>query len=91
MAGYIFNLDNIESLKLYIDKGVYATKLNPLKNNYWSRQHEGTLADYLTMKSDDSVYFFIDRKIYGIGKLINIHSDCKFSNYPQACFAENFN
>lgn len=91
MAGYIFNLDSIDSLKLYINNGTYATKLMPLKNSYWSRQHEGTLADYITMRSGDNVYFFIDRKIYGIGKLINIKGECKFSNYPDACKAENFN
>lgn len=39
----------------------------------------GTLADYLGMKSGDDIYFFTDRKIYGIGKLIDIAGiDCRF-------------
>lgn len=39
----------------------------------------GTLADYLGMKSGDDIFFFTDRKIYGIGKLINIAGiDCRY-------------
>jgi len=90
MAGYIFNLDNINSLKLYISNGVYATKLSP-PSGYWKTHHEATLADYITMKPDDNIYFFIKRKIYGIGKIIGLDGDCKFSNYPRACEPINFN
>jgi hypothetical protein len=36
------------------------------------------------MRDGDSVYFFIDRKIYGLGTLRNINGDCKFLNYPNA-------
>ena len=90
MAGYIFNLDNINSLEKYIKNGVYATKLSPPKNNQWRTHHEATLADYITMKEGDNVYFFIDRKIYGIGSLINLKNDCKFSNFPDACKPENY-
>ncbi len=81
MAGYIFNLDSIESLKLYVDNGVYSTKIN-YPGNHWKGYQEATFADYATMKAGDNVYFFIDRKIYGIGELINISGDCKFSNFP---------
>ncbi len=39
----------------------------------------GTLADYLGMKSGDDIYFFKDRMIYGIGKLVDIAGfDCRF-------------
>lgn len=50
----------------------------------WKAHHEGTFADYFSMKSGDNIYFFHDRKIYGIGELTNINFDCKFSNYPNA-------
>ena len=34
--------------------------------------------------------FFIQRKIYGIGKLVNVGSDCKFFNFPGASNAQPF-
>lgn len=83
MAGYIFSLDNIDSLRLYTTNGVYATKLSsPLGS--WKAHHEGTFADYSTMQEGDNIYFFIQRKIYGIGRLINLSGDCKFINFPNA-------
>ncbi len=85
MAGYIFNLDSIEKLHFYITNGVYSTKLSS-PNGRWKAHHEATFADYATMKAGDNVYFFIQRKIYGIGKLVDLAGqDCKFSNYPGAC------
>jgi hypothetical protein len=90
MAGYIFSLDNIDSLKLYADKGVYATKLST-PDGFWRTSHEGTFADYVTMKKKDNIYFFIKRKIYGIGKLIKIGCDCKYFNYPEAGLPQSFN
>ena len=33
------------------------------------------------MKAGDNIYFFIDRKVYGIGELVNIGQDCKYQNY----------
>ncbi len=85
MAGYIFSLDSLDSLHLYTRNGVYGTKLKlsiPFRS--WRASHEGTFADYATMRAGDSIYFFIQRKIYGIGNLINVGSDCKFFNFPDA-------
>ncbi|MGI2706613.1 hypothetical protein [Bacillus cytotoxicus] len=84
MAGYIFSLDNKTSLKNCLRSGVYSTNLTLPKNNIWKIHHEGTFTDYLSMKEGDNVYFFIDRKVYGIGELTNIKGDCKFLNYPSA-------
>jgi len=50
--------------------------------------HEGTFADYATMRAGDNIYFFIQRKIYGIGKLVNVGPDCKFFNFPGAGIPE---
>lgn len=89
MAGYIFSLDSIDSLNLYTTNGVYATRLSaPLRS--WMAHHEGTFADYATMRPGDNIYFFIQRRIYGIGRLINIGSDCKFFNFPEAGNAQPF-
>lgn len=90
MAGYIFNLDKINSLSESIKNGVYGTKMSKPTNKVWKTHHEATFADYCTMKSGDNVYFFIDRKIYGIGTMVNIEGSCRFNNYPNASYPENF-
>ena len=80
MAGYIFALGKDDPLSIYercAKDGVYSTSLFTLS----SIPFEGTLADYSTMKEGDNVYFFFERKIYGIGTLKNIGKDCKYSNY----------
>ncbi|UII57618.1 endonuclease NucS [Cytobacillus spongiae] len=84
MAGYIFNLNNELSLKKSIENGVYSTNLSSPMNNNWKIHHEGTFTDFLSMKEGDNVYFFINRKIYGIGELVNLGLDCKLLNYPDA-------
>ena len=84
MAGYIMTLDSLESLKECVQTGTYSTILSNPKNDYWNKQQEGTFADYLSMKSNDNIYFFIKRKIYGIGKLVDINMDCKYLNYTGA-------
>lgn len=94
MAAYIMNLNNFESLEYSFKNGVYSTKVSLPKSYsnsknksyvaYWGTPQEGTLADYSTMKEGDNIYFFIDRKIYGIGILKNIVDDCKFNNFPNA-------
>ena len=84
MAGYIFTLNSFDSLKEIIKNGVYSTNINVPSTNNWRAPHEGTFADYLSMKEGDNVYFFIDRKIYGIGTLVNITDDCKLLNFPGA-------
>ena len=77
---------SIEVLKKSIHDVIYSTNLKLPKNNYWSVHHEGTFADYITMKDGDNVFFFHQRKIYGIGKLVTIKEDCKLLNFPGADF-----
>lgn len=90
MAGYIVSIDNEESLKECIKNGVYSTNLsNPINDN-WKKHHEGTFADYFGMKPGDNIYFFIKRKIYGIGELIKVKYDCKYWNYINADKPENY-
>ena len=44
----------------------------------------GTLADYLGMKEGDNVFFFMERKVYGIGELVSIEErDCRFRIHPK--------
>lgn len=73
-------LNSIESLERCIETGTYSTNLSE-PNGKWQVHHEGTFADYLSMKEDDNIYFFIKRKIYGIGRIKKVKFDCKFLNY----------
>ena len=68
MAGYIFNLDSDESLIYCIENGLYGTRMNIPDNKIWKLQHEGTFADYLSMKEGDNVYFL------GIGWFMALES-----------------
>ncbi len=85
-AGWIFNLDSEESLCRYIRDGVYSTKIKPPNNNSWSRAYLGTIADYASMRPGQLIYFFIKRKIYGIGELVAINGtkSCVFNNYKDS-------
>ena len=88
MAGYIFSLgknNTNEILKKCIYNGYYSTNMKEITSD--SRNFipfEGTFADYCSMKPGDNIYFFTNRKLYGIGELISIGNDCKFVNYPTA-------
>ncbi|WP_353119142.1 hypothetical protein [Myroides odoratus] len=84
MAGYLFSLNSVDSLYELIQKGYYSTFISESKKRVWGTHIEGTFADFSTMKEGDNVYFFIKRKVYGIGKLVNIGEDCKYFNYPGA-------
>lgn len=83
MAGYMFTLDNIDALHRCVEQGVYATYITD-PSGRWGDPAEGTFADYATMCPGDNVYFFIKRRIYGIGELVAVGADCKYQNYPGA-------
>ncbi|MGK0554819.1 hypothetical protein [Macrococcus capreoli] len=87
MAGYIFSVNKETSVYEVIEKGYYSTKLK-ITSNKWGTHHEGTIADYLSMKEGDNVYFFQNRKIYGIGTLKKIKLDVKLKNFPDSDIPE---
>ena len=96
MAGYIMTIDSMESLEKCIMSGTYSTVLSQPKNGNWGVHHEGTFADYLSMEEGNHIYFFYKRKIYGIGKLIDVGGDCKYLNYfnadiPKAYQEDDYN
>ena len=84
MAGYLITLNDESSLEEIARSGFYSTIMSSPKYSSWGIPHEGTFADYLSMKAGDLVFFFVKRKIYGCGKLINIGNDCKYLNYTKA-------
>ena len=84
MAGYLITLSDENDLKSIIETGTYSTNLSVPKFDVWSQAHEGVFTDYLSMKADDLIFFFVNRKIYGCGKLVNVGKDCKYFNYLSA-------
>ncbi|WP_202406186.1 hypothetical protein [Pontibacillus yanchengensis] len=93
----LYNPEDIEKrLEPLFTAGIYSTLINQPKHtkkwnkNMWQTSHEGTFNDYVTMKPGDNIYFFIDRKIYGIGKLKKVGFDCKYKNYPKASQPYNY-
>ncbi|MBR5995101.1 MAG: hypothetical protein IK026_00745 [Eubacteriaceae bacterium] len=84
MAGYLITLNDESSLAEIVKSGFYSTIMSSPQYSSWGISHEGTFADYLSMKAGDFVFFFVKRKIYGCGKLVNVGSDCKYLNYTKA-------
>lgn len=61
MAGYVFAIGgDTEIIKICAERGVYATRLNSLA----SRPFEATLADYVSMKPGDNVYFLVSVNLW---------------------------
>ena len=93
MAGFIFSIykeENIEGVKKCIKQGIYASKVpndklsskeNENSSNKSKQVMAAVLADYCSMQAGDNVYFLSDRRIYGVGKLVNVGPDCKYKNY----------
>lgn len=84
MAGYVFAIggdeDPVSMIRACAEKGIYSTYLKGIA----PLSFEGTLADYMSMKPGDNIYFFCKRRYYGIGELISIGPDCKYCNYPRS-------
>ena len=82
MAGYVFaiggNADPVDVIRKCAETGVYSTYLSSLS----PIPFEGTMADYMSMKPGDNIYFFCKRKYYGVGELVNVGPDCKYCNFP---------
>jgi hypothetical protein len=83
VAGYVIAVDKRASLSELAGSGLYGTILsNP--RGYWGVHHEGTFADFASMRDGDRMYFFLDRVIYGIGRIVNVGPSCKYQNFPGA-------
>ena len=79
MAGFLIVFDKLDSLEKCIAEGIYSTYLKfpsryP-KNTTWSSSASGTLADYISMKPGDNLYFFSSRKIYGVAEIVDMNLD----------------
>ncbi len=84
MAGYLITLNDESALSEIVKGGFYSTIMNSPRYASFGVSHEGTFADYLSMKAGDLIFFFVKRKVYGCGRLVNIGKDCKYLNYTKA-------
>lgn len=84
MAGYLFLVNTEDALRQCIETGTYSTLVSNPHNGIWSGPAEGTFADFATMQPGDNVYFFINRRIYGVGVMISVDGRSRFENFPGA-------
>lgn len=69
MAGYLFTFEKKSEGHLNAMRfGRYSTNMGI----GWGSSTQGTLGDYITMRPGDSVYFFSDRIVYGIGAIVEV-------------------
>jgi hypothetical protein len=98
MSGYIMNLggegkhDGRKKLELYTKYGAYGTIIKPPQKKkeeyFWGPDAEMTLADYLAIRPGALVFFFLRRKIYGVGRVVSFKVGAQelvaLANYPGA-------
>lgn len=92
MAGFMVFIggrDAQQRLERVVSSGTYAAKLRPLVAKpggglRFGAPHEGTFADYSTAQPGDSVFFFSNRVIYGVGRLVALGRGPALLNYPGA-------
>lgn len=91
MSGYIFAIAKdswVDFCEKNLKKGFFTPYVPMVDPSGTDRQVKSTykvllatFADFVTMQAGDNIYFLSDRKLYGIGKAVNINVDCKFDNY----------
>lgn len=84
MPGYVIALSDRRDLEACVHRGVYGTLLKDEPDGRWKDWQERTFADFAGMRPGDNVYFFSNRKLYGIGVLKDVGFDCKYQNFPGA-------
>lgn len=88
MAGFIFSIssnEGVDGVKKYVKNGYFSALVpKELDTSKAKQVAAGVLADYLSMRQGDNVYFLSNRKLYGVGKLVLLGSDCKYKNYLEA-------
>lgn len=79
-GGLFIALYDEESLKLYLDKGVYGFLMPPVMTDRPSSRsrHYHILADYACSREGTDVFFFLKRKIVYGGKIFGNHNSGSF-------------
>lgn len=70
-GGLFITLYDKDTLRLYLDQGVYGQHMTPQEGTPSSQSaHYKTLADYAATRAGKHVFFFLDREIYYGGQII---------------------
>lgn len=70
-SGLFITLYDEETLKLYLDRGVYSQHMTPQEGEPSSySNHYRVLGDYACARENDHVFFFRKRKIYYAGQIV---------------------
>lgn len=81
-------LDKDSDVAEVFEAGVYSTfvsaALSTASGPRWGQHHEATLADFLTMREGDYIFFFQDRRIFGAGRLTRVGNSCAYQVFPGA-------
>jgi len=75
---------------MYIRNGAYGTIIRRPEGDWWVAAIEYTLADYLSMRPGDLIFFFRARRIFGVGQLVSFpvagRDVVALCNYPGSLF-----
>jgi len=70
-GGLFITLYDKDTLRLYLDEGVYGQHMTPQEGTPSSQSaHYKTLADYAAARTGKEVFFFLDREIYYGGEIV---------------------
>ncbi|WP_396611467.1 hypothetical protein ACH9L7_14860 [Haloferax sp. S1W] len=70
-GGLFITLYDKDTLKLYLEQGVYGQHMTPQEGEPSSQSaHYKTLADYASTREGKHVFFFLDREIYYGGQIV---------------------
>lgn len=70
-GGLFVTLYDKETLKLYLDRGVYGQHMTPQEDEPTTQSpHYKTVADYAATREGKHVFFFLEREIYYGGQIV---------------------
>lgn len=70
-GGFFVTLYDKDTLRLYLDRGVYGQHMTPYSEKPPSQSpHYRTIADYGAARNGKHVFFFLDREIYYGGQIV---------------------
>jgi hypothetical protein len=75
ISGVFITLYDQETLKLYLEKGIYGFLMSPENQDSPYSKHYNALADYSCLRKGHHVFFFLRRKIVYGGQI------CGYGNY----------